>query len=60
MTNRKFFIVLIHYFIDFFIFLKAPIVNSLSYAMTEATVNHYLGNDYIQRSDYQFQVLAVM
>ena len=37
----------------------APIVNSISYGMTESHVDVYLGNGYIERSDVEFQKLAL-
>ena len=39
---------------------KAPLVSSVSYAMTESTANFYLGAGYVERSNQQFQVLANM
>eukprot|EP00026_Physarum_polycephalum_P003874 Phypoly_transcript_03890.p1 GENE.Phypoly_transcript_03890~~Phypoly_transcript_03890.p1 ORF type:complete len:751 (+),score=110.62 Phypoly_transcript_03890:108-2255(+) len=37
----------------------APIVNSLSYGMTETAVDKYLGSGYLNRSDVEFQKLAL-
>eukprot|EP01112_Ceratiomyxa_fruticulosa_P005706 TRINITY_DN1655_c0_g1_i5.p1 TRINITY_DN1655_c0_g1~~TRINITY_DN1655_c0_g1_i5.p1 ORF type:complete len:736 (+),score=147.15 TRINITY_DN1655_c0_g1_i5:518-2725(+) len=37
-----------------------PIVNSLSYGMTEGNVDTYLGNGYLKRSDQEFMKLALM
>jgi len=37
-----------------------PLVSSLSYAMTEATANNYLGDGYVERSNTEFQKLASM
>jgi hypothetical protein len=36
-----------------------PLVNSLSYGMTEENVNTYLGPGYLARSDVEFQKLAL-
>jgi len=38
----------------------APLVNSLSYGMTESHVDTYLGSGYLARSDVEFQKLASM
>eukprot|EP00026_Physarum_polycephalum_P003767 Phypoly_transcript_03781.p1 GENE.Phypoly_transcript_03781~~Phypoly_transcript_03781.p1 ORF type:complete len:566 (+),score=94.40 Phypoly_transcript_03781:39-1700(+) len=37
----------------------APIVNSLSYGMTETAVDTFLGSGYLNRSDVEFQKLAL-
>eukprot|EP01132_Coremiostelium_polycephalum_P003880 gene3880-4841_t len=37
-----------------------PIVNSLSYGMTEGNVDEFLGQGYLARSDVEFQKLALM
>ncbi|MBT9559925.1 MAG: S53 family peptidase, partial [Myxococcales bacterium] len=37
-----------------------PSVNSLSYGMSEANVNEYLGKGYLQRSDVEFAKLAAL
>eukprot|EP01113_Clastostelium_recurvatum_P024683 TRINITY_DN2946_c0_g1_i1.p1 TRINITY_DN2946_c0_g1~~TRINITY_DN2946_c0_g1_i1.p1 ORF type:complete len:771 (+),score=171.84 TRINITY_DN2946_c0_g1_i1:2082-4394(+) len=37
-----------------------PLVNSLSYGMTEGNVDTYLGKGYLARSDIEFQKLALM
>lgn len=36
-----------------------PLVNSLSYGMTERNVDTYLGQGYLNRSDYEFMKLAL-
>jgi hypothetical protein len=41
-------------------FLLAPIVNSLSYGMTEDNVDTYQGAGYLNRSNVEFQKLALM
>jgi len=37
-----------------------PLVNSLSYGMTSANVDKYLGQGYLARSDVEFQKLALL
>jgi subtilase family serine protease len=39
--------------------VNPPIVNSLSYGMTESNVDYYLGKGYLARSDVEFQKLAL-
>ena len=57
MTNRTFslFAAMIHR-----LTWSAPLVSSLSYAMTESTANNYLGDGYVQRSNTEFEKLAMM
>eukprot|EP01133_Synstelium_polycarpum_P001425 gene1425-1653_t len=40
--------------------VNPPLVNSLSYGMTESNVDTYLGTGYLARSDVEFQKLALL
>ena len=58
-TNRLSFATLLHLLLILNLFILAPLVNSLSYGMTEGNVDIYLGPGYLNRTNSELQKLAL-